>query len=113
MALHQLLARGVAAALSASPDELVEFVRSRGAPDEAATHLARTFEAMPGLLLALDGALYSAHNDGRAEPKARHLFNTVLRYLLLEDDLLPARGPSRTLVGHLDDLYLLHRAAGA
>ena len=41
---------------------------------------------------------------------ARATFSSVVRYLLLEDDLVPSRD-DRLLVGMLDDVYLLHRAA--
>lgn len=106
MALHKLLDRGVRALLDEHRGELEAFVVDRGLDVETAVHLQHALEAMPGLLLALDGALY----HGEAPPAARTLFNSVLRYLLLEDDAVPAR-EGRALVGHLDDLYLLHRAA--
>lgn len=107
MALHRLLERGMRETLAEAPGELAALVKTRALPEETAEHLRQTLEALPGLLLALDGALYS----DSAPPHARTTFNAVVRYLLLEEDLIPTRGDEDVLVSLLDDVYLLHRAA--
>lgn len=76
-------------------------------PEGTTQHLEQALEALPGLLLALDGALYS----DRAPKHARDTFNAVVRYLLLEEDLIPTRPDGDAVVSLLDDVYLLHRAA--
>ena len=111
MALHHVLQRGIDALLEETREPLDEWVTSRGMEPEVAEHLRQAMEAMPGLLTAIDGALYASD----APVHARRLFNTAVRYLLLEEDLVPAReddtDPARAVVGFLDDLYLLHRTA--
>lgn len=106
MALNGLLERGLREAIAESDGELEAYVAERELEAETADHLRQTLQAMPGLLRALDGAIYS---EG-VPPHARATFSHVVRYLLLEDDLVPSRD-DRLLVGMLDDVYLLHRAA--
>jgi len=105
MGLQKVLERGMRLTLQESGDELEAYVRDRGMDDETAAHLRQTLVAIPGLLVAVDGALY----DGDAPRWARALFLFVVRYLLTDEDFLPARD-DRPLVGLLDDGYLLHRA---
>lgn len=106
MALHGLLERGLREVIAEHAGELEAYVAERRLEPETADHLRQTLQALPGLLNALDGAIYS---EG-VPAHARATFSHVVRYLLLEDDLVPARD-DRQLVGLLDDVYLLHRAA--
>lgn len=106
MALHGLLERGLREAIATSEGELEAYVAERDLEVETAAHLRQALEALPGLLVALDGAIYSPG----VPDHARATFSHVVRYLLLEDDLVPSRD-DRVLVGMLDDVYLLHRAA--
>ena len=106
MSLNALLARGIREALLERPGELGHYVSELGMETSAAGHLEQAIQALPGLLVALDGALYSESVPSHA----RDTFIHVVRYLLLEDDLVPSRD-ERVLVGLLDDVYLLHRAA--
>ena len=106
MALNGLLERGLREAIAESSGELEAYVAERSLEPETAEHLRQALQALPGLLVALDGAIYS---EG-VPHHARATFSHVVRYLLLEDDLVPSRD-DRLLVGMLDDVYLLHRAA--
>lgn len=106
MALHGLLNRGIAAVIAEGAGELEMLVRQQGLAPEAAEHIRQVIEAIPGLLVAVDRAL-----EARAEaPKARALFLEVLAYVLLDDNLIPARS-GKPVVGLLDDAYFVHRAA--
>jgi len=104
--MNALLERGLREAIAESNGELESYVAERELEAETAEHLRQALQALPGLLVALDGAIYS---EG-VPAHARATFSHVVRYLLLEDDLVPSRD-DRLLVGMLDDVYLLHRAA--
>ncbi|MAQ16515.1 MAG: hypothetical protein CMN30_17190 [Sandaracinus sp.] len=106
MSLHALLERGIRGALAEQEGQLEAYVAERELEPETVVHLRQALEALPGLLVALDGAIYSPE----VPVHARDTFSQVVRYLLLEDDLVPSRD-DRVLVGMLDDVYLLHRAA--
>ena len=106
MSLHALLERGLRDAIAESAGELEAYVAEKGLEADAAAHLRQAIETLPGLLLALDGAIYSPGVPSHA----RDTFSHVVRYLLLEEDLVPSRD-EKVLVGLLDDVYLLHRAA--
>ena len=106
MSLHALLERGIREALAEGQGELEAYVAERNGEPGTVPHLRQALEALPGLLNALDGAIYSPEVPAHA----RDTFSHVVRYLLLEDDLVPSRD-DRLLVGMLDDAYLLHRAA--
>ena len=106
MAIPGLLQEGIRSVLARSDDALRALVTSRGLPEDAAEHVRQTLEALPGLLEAMDRALRRAPDH----PEARALFLLVLSYLLQDDDLLPSRA-GRPVLGLLDDVYLVHRAA--
>jgi hypothetical protein len=106
MSLHTLLERGIRQAVGEASGELEAYLEERNLDPETAEHLRQAIQALPGLLVALDGAIYSPSVPAHA----RDTFSHVVRYLLLEDDLVPTRD-DRVLVGMLDDVYLLHRAA--
>ena len=107
MGLHNLLTRGVRAALAEGDEDLVRYVVQGGHAEGTAEHLRQTLEAMPGLLVAIDAAL---RRSPAASQFGRTLFLVVTGYLLRDDDLIPVH-EGQPLLGLLDDTYLLHRAA--
>jgi len=60
-------------------------------------------EAMPGLLVAIERTISENSNSKRCQD----LFETVVRYALEEEDLIPSHA-GRPILGLLDDVYLLH-----
>ena len=108
MSLRNLLAKGIEVTLAtdSARADLDRLIADASLPADAAEHVRHTLEAMPGLL----GSIYEALSDPTAPPPARSLFNAVVAYLLEEDDLIPTHSDS-PMLGMLDDLYLLHRAA--
>jgi hypothetical protein len=104
--LSHLLTRGVREALLEGRPELDAFLRQAGAPEGTGEHIAQTLEAMPGLIVALDRAL----SKPEVPPFASALFDVVVRYLIRDDDLIPTHG-GESILGLLDDVFLLHRAA--
>lgn len=110
MALHGLLKRGIDSALSlpGARAELAAIAEAAGLPADAGEHLAQTIEAIPGLLVAIDAETRREH----APAFLRTLWPAVIGYLLLDDDLLPAR-EGAPLGGVLDDALVVHLAAQA
>jgi uncharacterized membrane protein YkvA (DUF1232 family) len=106
MSLFNLLTRGVREALAEGGADLEAFLAEGAHEEGTAEHLRQCLEAMPGLLVALDGALRTE----AAPLHARALFMVVVGYLLQEDDLIPVH-EGEPLLGLLDDTYVLHRAA--
>ncbi|HEY8427599.1 MAG TPA: hypothetical protein VIL20_04460 [Sandaracinaceae bacterium] len=106
MALHHLLVRGIRSALADGEDQLAAHLASLGHPAETVEHVRQTIEAMPGLLVALDRALWSRD----APLFARALYMVVLSYLIHDENLIPT-DERHPVLGLLDDTYLLHRAA--
>lgn len=106
MALHHLLTRGIRSALSEGEGELSAHLLRLGHPPETLEHVRQAVEAMPGLLVALDRALWRAD----APLHARTLYMVVVSYLIHDDDLIPV-DDRHPVLGLLDDTYLLHRAA--
>lgn len=106
MSIPGLLERGIAAVLAEveAAEELRELVTAAGHDEDAVEHVRQTLEAMPALLVAVTRDLSSK------DRKTRHLFNTVLDYLLTEDNLIPSHA-GKPLLGLLDDVYLVHVAA--
>lgn len=105
MGLHNLLERGIRSALADGAGELEAYLAHLDLPPETLEHVRQTVEALPGLLVALDRALWSRD----APLFARALYMVVLSYLIHDDDLIP--GDRHPVLGLLDDAYLLHRAA--
>lgn len=106
MGLHHLLTRGIASALVDGGAELGAHLTRLGQPPETVEHVRQTVEALPGLLVALDRALWQRD----APLYARALYMTVVSYLIHDDDLIPT-DERHPVLGLLDDTYLLHRAA--
>lgn len=98
--------RGIASALEGRDEELAQLATAAGIDPAAAEHLRQTLEALPGLVEQIHGALRGAD----VAPVARALFLGVMRYLFLDEDLIPSRG-GQVLLGLLDDTYLVHRTA--
>lgn len=72
----------------------------------AAEHVRQTLEAMPALLVAMERAL----GDPAAPAHARRMFQTVVHYIMTDENLIPSHA-GRPLLGLLDDVYLIHVAA--
>lgn len=104
MGLHALLERGIRSALDDGGHTLEEQLGHL--PGDTVEHVRQTLEAFPGLLVAIDRALWHKSTP----PEARALFMVVVSYLLADDDLVPT-SEARPVLGLLDDAYLLHRAA--
>ncbi|MFK7988737.1 MAG: hypothetical protein AB8I08_22140 [Sandaracinaceae bacterium] len=106
MALRALLDRGIGSILEGGDAELESLARRAGLESGAEEHLLQTLQALPGLVEQIHGAL-----RGKEVPaSARNIFLGVMRYLFLEEDLIPSRAGT-TLLGLMDDTYLVHRAA--
>lgn len=101
MALHALLRRGIQVTLAEHGAQLEHIAANAGLPEGAAAHLAQAIEAVPGLLVALDGLVQEG------DEATRRLWVSVVSYLLLEDDHVPSEDGTR-LSGVLDDAYLVH-----
>jgi len=108
MSLRKLLATGIQVTLDSDDAraELDALIDDAGQPADAADHVRHTLEAMPGLL----GSIYETLRKSGAPASARSLFDTVVSYLLEEDDLIPTH-QGRPMLGILDDVFLLHTAA--
>lgn len=106
MALRALLDRGIGSILEGGDAELRSLAEDAGLEPGSDEHLRQTLQALPGLVEQIHGAL-----GGKEVPaSARALFLNVMRYLFLEEDLIPSRAGT-TLLGLMDDTYLVHRAA--
>ncbi len=106
MALRALLDRGIGSILEEGDSELTALAREAGLEPGADEHLRQTLQALPGLVEQIHGAL-----QGKDVPaSARSIFLGVMRYLFLEEDLIPSR-TGTTVLGLMDDTYLVHRAA--
>lgn len=106
MALRALLDRGIGSILEGGDAELRSLALDAGLEPAADEHLRQTLQALPGLVEQIHGAL-----RGKDIPSsAGGLFLGVMRYLFLEEDLIPSRAGT-TLLGLMDDTYLVHRAA--
>lgn len=108
MSLKGLLERGIHSVLSEQEagTELQELLHSQQLPEEAEEHIRQTVQAMPGLLVELEAIL----TTDTVPEDARGLFQTIVKYLLKDDDLIPSHA-GKPLLGLLDDVYLLHIAA--
>ncbi len=108
MSIPGLLSRGIRTVLD-DPEadrELADLVKAARLPADAADHIRQTLRAMPGLLVAIERTIAA-----NATPKHHQaLFDTVVKYALQEDDLIPSHA-GRPVLGLLDDVYLLHLVA--
>ena len=108
MSIRGLLERGVRSVLdeAAGKEELPALLASRQMDADGAEHVRQTLEAMPALLVAIEHAL----SDPGAPPHARRMFQTVVHYIMTDENLIPSHA-GRPLLGLLDDVYLIHVAA--
>lgn len=108
MSIRGLLERGIRSVLqeAAGEEELRALLAARGMEAEAAEHVRQTLEAMPALLVAMEKALA----DPGAPAHARRMFQTVVHYIMTDDNLIPSHA-GKPILGLLDDVYLVHVAA--
>jgi hypothetical protein len=108
MSLRGLLERGIRSVLAEedADGELADLVARQGLDGDSAEHIKQTLEAMPALLVAIEGSLRRPD----VPEHARHLFRTVFDYVMTEDNLIPSHA-GKPLLGLLDDVYLIHLAA--
>ena len=108
MSIRGLLERGIRSVLDepAGEDELRQLLIAQRVDAEAAEHVRQTLEAMPALLVAMEKALA----DPGAPPHARRMFQTVVHYIMTDENLIPSHA-GKPLLGLLDDVYLIHVAA--